>query len=245
MEDLIPIGRFGQATRLSPRALRLYDERGLLIPARVDADSGYRFYRVEQVERGRTIGLLRAAGMPLEQIRDFLADPSAARLDAFEAALGEELDRRRRVLAYLRWSLAPKEENMFDVQTKNVPEQAYVSRTTRTRVDGLERFIVDTIDELAREVERTGPPFVVYHGPVNEQEDGPVEVCVPTAAGDRAVLAGEVAFTPVPKSHRQFPEILEPYDAIWGWAKEHGRELDGPPREIYHDEDWEIAWPLR
>jgi DNA-binding transcriptional MerR regulator len=42
MEDLVPIGRFSQATRLSPRALRLYDERGLLIPARVDADSGYR-----------------------------------------------------------------------------------------------------------------------------------------------------------------------------------------------------------
>jgi DNA-binding transcriptional MerR regulator len=245
MEDLVPIGRFSQATRLSPRALRLYDERGLLIPARVDADSGYRYYRLDQVETGRTIALLRAAGMPLEEIRSFVADPSAARLEAYEASLGEELARRRRVLAYLRWSLAPKEESMFDVEIKQVPEQRYVSRSTRTHVDGLERFIVGSIDELVAEVERSGSPFVVYHGPVNEQEDGPVEVCVPTADGDRVLPAGEVASTKVPKSHHQFPEILEPYDAIWNWAKESGRELDGPPREIYHDDVWEIAWPVR
>ena len=53
MEDLIPIGQFSAASRLSPKALRLYDEHGLLAPARVDPDSGYRFYRAEQ---------LRAAG---------------------------------------------------------------------------------------------------------------------------------------------------------------------------------------
>jgi DNA-binding transcriptional MerR regulator len=245
MEDLVPIGRFSQATRLSPRALRLYDERGLLVPARVDADSGYRYYRLEQVATGRTIALLRAAGMALEEIRAFMADPSAERLEAYETALGDELARRRRVLAYLRWSLAPKEESMFDVQTRHAPEQRYVSRSTRTHVDGLERFIVGSIDELVGEVERTGSPFVLYHGPVNEQEDGPVEVCVPTAEGDRVLPAGEVAVTGVPTSHRQFPEILEAYDAIWNWAKEQGRELDGPPREIYHDEEWEIAWPVR
>jgi DNA-binding transcriptional MerR regulator len=245
MQDLIPIGRFAEATRLSLRALRLYDERGLLIPARVDADSGYRFYRIDQVETGRRIALLRAAGVSLEEIHSFLADPSPARLDAHEAALDEELSRRRRVLAYLRWSLAPKEESMFDVQTKHVPEQRYVSRSTRTRIEGLEPFIVGTIDGLTKEVTAAGAPFVVYHGTVNEQDDGPVEVCVPAADGDRVLPAGEVAFTAVPESHRQFPQILEPYDAIWSWAKAHGRELDGPAREIYHDDEWEIAWPIR
>ena len=41
----MPIGPFAAASRLSPRALRLYDENGLLAPARVDPDSGYRYYR--------------------------------------------------------------------------------------------------------------------------------------------------------------------------------------------------------
>jgi len=245
MEDLVPIGEFAAAAQLSQKALRLYDANGLLRPARVDAGSGYRYYRLDQVPQGRTIALLRAAGMPLEEIRGFVAHPSAARLDAFEAALADELGRRRRVLAYLRWSLAPKGESMFEVSTKHVPEQPYVSRSTRTRVDGLERFIVGSIDELSREVERAGAPFVLYHGAVNEQDDGPVEVCVPSESGDHVLPAGEVAFTQVPSTHQEFPEILEPYDAIWSWAKQHGRELDGPARDIYHDEQWEIAWPLR
>jgi DNA-binding transcriptional MerR regulator len=245
MEDLVPIGEFAEASRLSQKALRLYDASGLLPPARVDTESGYRYYRLDQVPQGRTIALLRAAGMPLDDIRAFVADPSLERLDTFDAALAAELDRRRRILTYLRWSLAPKEESMFDVMTKHVSEQRYVSRSTRTLIDGLEPFIVGSIEQLTREVERAGSPFVLYHGAVNEQDDGPVEVCVPSGEGDRLLPAGEVAFTSVPSSHQEFPEILEPYDAIWEWAKAHGRKLDGPAREIYHDDGWEIAWPLR
>ena len=245
MQDLVPIGRFAQATRLSLRALRLYDERGLLLPARVDGDSGYRYYRPDQVETGRTIALLRAAGMPLDEIGSFIADPRPERLDGYEAALEAELARRREVLIYLRRTLAPKEDSMFEVQTKQVPEQRYVSRSTRTRIDGLEPFISGSLAELSREVAAAGAPFVIYHGTVNEEDDGPVEVCLPTAQGDRVLAGGEVAYTGVPETHQLFPQILEPYDAIWSWAKENGRQLDGPPREIYEEGQWEIAWPLR
>jgi hypothetical protein len=38
------IGEFAKRSQLSPKALRLYDKLGLLRPARVDADSAYRFY---------------------------------------------------------------------------------------------------------------------------------------------------------------------------------------------------------
>ena len=69
---------------------------------------------------------------------------------------------------------------------------------------------------------------------------------MPAANGDNLLPAGEVAFTEVPPSHQQFPEILDPYDAIWNWAKKEGREFDGPAREVYYDEErWEIVWPLR
>ena len=49
MENLLTIGEFAEATRLSPKALRLYAEHGLLSPTRVDNDSGYRYYRTEQL----------------------------------------------------------------------------------------------------------------------------------------------------------------------------------------------------
>jgi len=54
----LSIGEFSQRTRSSPKALRLYRELGLLLPVRVDPDSGYRFYREDQIEPARLVGLL-------------------------------------------------------------------------------------------------------------------------------------------------------------------------------------------
>jgi DNA-binding transcriptional MerR regulator len=250
MENLVPIGQFAAASRLSLKALRLYDENGLLPPARVDPDSGYRYYRLQQLGQATTIRLLRRAGMPLGEIRAFLAAPSAARLEEYEQTLLGELADRRLVLRYLRRRL--KEETMFQVETKQVEVQPYVSRTKSVRVADLEPFINDTIRELWNAHQPTGSAFTLYHGEVNEEDDGPVEVCVPTREGDKKLPAGEVAFTIATGDQCRFPEIIGAYDAVARWAKEHGRELGGPPREIYHsdpdkgEEDrFEIAWPIR
>ena len=71
----MPIGRFAQASRLSLKALRLYDDTGLLAPAHVNPDSGYRYYREEQLKQARLIGLLRQLEMPLERIARVLELP--------------------------------------------------------------------------------------------------------------------------------------------------------------------------
>jgi PPM family protein phosphatase len=66
--ELLTIGAFARAAGLTPRALRLYDETGLLPPAAVDPDSGYRFYEPGQIARARLIASLRRIGMPLSDI---------------------------------------------------------------------------------------------------------------------------------------------------------------------------------
>jgi DNA-binding transcriptional MerR regulator len=249
VEDLIPIGQFAVASRLSPKALRLYDENGLLRPARIDPESGYRFYRSDQLRTATTIRLLRVCGMPLAEIRAFLEAPSEVTLELYERVLADELAERRRILRYLRVRL--KEAPMFDVQTKTVEEQRYVSRTARVRVPELERFITTTIDELWS-ANAAAPAFAIYHGEVNEDDDGPVEVGVPVADGDRTLPASEVAYTTVSGNQCQFPEIIGAYDAIAQWVAANGRELAGSPREIYmsdpskgEENRWEIAWPIR
>ena len=68
-EDLLSIGRFAEASRLSLKALRLYDRAGLLQPYHVDPHSGYRFYHLKQLERARLILLLRQIDMPLVTIK--------------------------------------------------------------------------------------------------------------------------------------------------------------------------------
>jgi DNA-binding transcriptional MerR regulator len=245
MESLMPIGEFASASGLSQKALRLYGENGVLPPAWIDPDSGYRYYRVDQVRAATLIALLRLAGMPLVDVRAFLRAPTVRLLEAYERQLAGEYTGRRRALRHVKRVL--KEEPMYDVRTKRVAGQAYVSRSKHVLVPDLERFIVSTFEELGPS---TGPPFVLYHGPVNAEEDGPVEACLPTVEGDKHLQAGEVAFTKISGRQCDFPEILSAYESVYRWAREHGREADGPPREIYLDgpgEDMriEIALPLR
>jgi DNA-binding transcriptional MerR regulator len=247
MEDLMPIGDFAAASRLSQKALRLYGEKGLLAPAWVDPDSGYRYYRPEQLKAATLIALLRRAGIPLAEIRVFLREPTAAWLDEYEQRTVAEFAERRRVLRYAKRVL--REEPMYDVVSKHVAEQPYVSRESRVYVRDLERFICDTFTELDYE-KAEAPPFVLYHGPVNHEEDGPVEVCVPKNDGEKRLPSGEVAFTAISGAQCDFPEILGAYESVYRWAKDHRREPAGPPREIYFNRigeplQMEIALPLR
>jgi DNA-binding transcriptional MerR regulator len=79
--ELLPIGRFARLTGLTVKALRHYDELGLLVPAAVDPDSGYRLYAPEQCLRGEAIRRLRRLELPLEDVRELLEadDPLAVR----------------------------------------------------------------------------------------------------------------------------------------------------------------------
>lgn len=76
------IGEFGEGTRLSPKALRIYEQLGLVVPAEVDPSSGYRRYSENQVEAAQLVGLLRRLGMPLRTQRRLVdrLSPTYARL---------------------------------------------------------------------------------------------------------------------------------------------------------------------
>ena len=66
MSPLMTVGEFALATGLSVKALRFYDERGLLAPADVDAHSGYRRYEPGQIRTAAQIRVLRAAGLTVD-----------------------------------------------------------------------------------------------------------------------------------------------------------------------------------
>ncbi|MFI6464631.1 MerR family transcriptional regulator [Streptomyces sp. NPDC050528] len=101
---MLTIGAFARACRLSPKALRLYDELELLRPARVDPDSGYRYYAVAQLERARLVAWLRRLGMPLAGIREVCAlEPAAAarEIRAYWARVEAETAVRRDLAGFL------------------------------------------------------------------------------------------------------------------------------------------------
>jgi DNA-binding transcriptional MerR regulator len=104
MKELGSAG-FSAATGLSVKALRLYDERGLLVPARVDRATGYRRYAEDQIATAGRIALLRRAGIGLADIERFLAAPAATVIDRWLADLAAETALRRRALDALASAL--------------------------------------------------------------------------------------------------------------------------------------------
>jgi PPM family protein phosphatase len=82
--ELMSSGDFARASGLSRKALRLYDDLGLLRPARVDAGTGYRGYRPDQLQQARLVAWLRRLGMPLAEIRDVTELPPEAAAQAID-----------------------------------------------------------------------------------------------------------------------------------------------------------------
>ncbi|MGG2462460.1 MerR family transcriptional regulator [Streptomyces sp. RGM 3693] len=115
--ELLTIGAFARASRLSPKALRLYDELGLLTPVHVDPYSGYRHYAPTQLERARLVAWLRRLGMPLARIREVcgLAPVAAARaVAAYWAQVEADVAARRDLAAFLVDQLERKDTTMSE-----------------------------------------------------------------------------------------------------------------------------------
>ncbi|MCL7430162.1 MerR family transcriptional regulator [Streptomyces sp. YS415] len=74
---MLSISEFSEMSRLSPQTLRHYHAEGLLPPARVNAETGYRFYTLGQVERAVLIAALRRAGLTVRDVRRALEDTGA------------------------------------------------------------------------------------------------------------------------------------------------------------------------
>lgn len=118
--ERLTIGAFAQASRLSAKALRLYDELGLLRPACVDPVSGYRLYDPAQLDRARLVAWLRRLGMPLARIRvvgDLPPEAAAAEVAAYWAQVEADVAERRDLAAVLIDHLSGGESTMPDTHS--------------------------------------------------------------------------------------------------------------------------------
>ena len=267
----LSIGQFGRLCQLSRKALRLYDERGLLSPARTDPGSGYRYYAREQVATARRIRLLRLMEMPLDAIAAVLAawdgDPAAAQrliqqhLQALEKQVGAAQLAARLLLEEMQ---PPKERLMkFTFVEREVPAQTVVSTRRHITIPAYHQWMMPALRQLWEHVaaagaEPAGDPIALYYGPVNEEDDGPVELCVPFSGA--VMPAGEIRVRELP-AHRavqvrtygeynEYPKLMEMWNALGRHVQENELEPnwdgDMTTYEIWHeDETMTIGWPVR
>ncbi|MEU5315344.1 MerR family transcriptional regulator [Streptomyces sp. NPDC021056] len=268
-DELLTIGAFAARARLSAKALRLYDRLGLLAPAHVDAASGYRYYRVGQVERARLVAMLRQLDMPLARIAEVVEAGGAAGADVlavYWADVEARVAGQRTLAEYLRGRLSGRSSEMygkFVVETVRLPEQVVIAEKRHTLADELPTWIGASLGRLEGASRACGgataAPFVVYYSEVSMESDGPAESCVPvadeTAARAWAAEQGRAwetrvrvepaqrfAYTRITKAQVAHPQILAAFEAVEEWITSQGLEQAGPCREIYFA-DWDAAGP--
>ena len=266
-KDLLTISQFADLTRLSLKALRLYNQLDLLRPLHTDPQNGYRYYEPDQLPRARMIRTLREMDMPLAGIRRVLALADVSQAQA-ELAIRQYLELRTRQLGHIHLlarqftqQLKPEAISMrLEVEVKEIPTQQIISITRRHTADGLgkqEEQDIGALFALAAEqsLSAQGAPFGIYHGPVSETEDGPVETCLAVsgrAAGQGEIEAkqlegGQAACVVITGEQCHYPELLAAYDAAADWIQKNGFDTSQPPREVWYtgpgpDAKWEIMW---
>jgi DNA-binding transcriptional MerR regulator len=198
--DQMSIGEFSRRSRLSAKALRLYDELGLLPPARVDEDSGYRLYEPGQLKQARLIAALRQLQVPLAEIKEILPlEPiqAAARIRKFWAATEAENATRRALAAYLIDELSGKTSAVYQVSTREMPARSLLC--AKRNVAGVEQawafgkeFIALLRHYRLPQIEgRAGAFFCIYWGEVSDDSDGPMEWCRPVPSDEAEALGAQ------------------------------------------------------
>jgi DNA-binding transcriptional MerR regulator len=274
---LMGIGEFARLSRLSPKALRLYDELGLLPPARVDLDSGYRWYAPGQLDQARLVASLRQIGVPLAQIKVILsldAQGAAEQIGAYWAGSEAEHAARRMLASYLVDRLNGKSPVMYEVAVRDIPARTMLSLLRHVHADeqipvGREFLIGRMRGESVPSPEGiAGAPFVIYHGEVTEDSDGPVEWCWPVPDDQAASIAAsfpdltlrteaahQEAFIHLGQERPAGAQWQVIGEALFGWVLEQHRTPNGGARMIFylstgdpragHGPDFDFAVALR
>jgi DNA-binding transcriptional MerR regulator len=249
-DRLLSIGEFARRSRLSPRALRLYDSQGILVPAEVDDDTGYRRYRETQLKTARLVVLLRRLDMPLAQVAEVLTVSGNQAADLVGRYWGE-IERRaasqRELARHIQAQLSGdrRASGFAEPRLRHVAEQTFITEKRHVTVGELAAVTEDSANRLMTAARRCAVPagnFVfLYYGEVSEDSDGPVEFCLPvdSAAAQRAGLtvrvepAHDELYLRLIRAQTEYPQILTAYDAVFHRAAERGDQWAGPPREVY------------
>lgn len=240
----MPIGEFARACRLTVKALRHYDEIGLLEPAHVDRKTGYRYYVRTQARDALVIGLLRELDVPLSTIREVLRADPARVAKLLEAERARRLDALRQAQAALaslehviHFGLRPPEVEVRSLPALRVAR--IIGATDGYRhVDDTAALVRALLDSL-RESGIAHAPEVMAILPDGLTDDAfRVEVCVPIER-EGPVREG-ITFDTLPAIEAAVVRHIGPYatlgvahHAAYAFLAEHGHAQAGAIREVY------------
>jgi DNA-binding transcriptional MerR regulator len=266
MSVLVPIGDFSRMTHFSVKALRFYHDQGLLEPARIDPDSGYRYYDLGQVPVAQVIRRFRDLGMPVDQVKAVLKAPDVetrtkeiiAHLTAMETKLAE----MQMSVASLR-ALLEGPAVRPEVEFRSIPATPALAVRATVPVEEAWAWGTDVFGELYDRVDRAalapaGPGGALFPAEFFEVERAELTAFVPL---NRPVPGGgRVESLTIPAVEAAVMlhagpagDMDQTYGALGTVVAEEAIGVDGPIREYYlvpfTEPDpgrhrTEICWPV-
>jgi len=256
MDVLVSIGQFSKMTYLSVKALRYYHDVGLLEPALVDPDTGYRHYAVGQVGTAQAIRRFRDLEMPIEEVRRVLRAPDDA---ARNRAILVHLERMHRQLDQTRAAVESLESLLgagagaardARVEIRRLPVTRAVITRAEVVFDDCGDWLPPALERLRAGVEAagltvTGADGALYSDAFFEAGVGEVTAFVPVA-GDAAGAVDLPATTAAVLVHEgPFADLDRAYGTLGTAVAEMGVAGTGPIREHYLSAaSTEVCWPV-
>jgi DNA-binding transcriptional MerR regulator len=253
--SLISIGQFSLLTRLTTRALRLYDKLGILVPAYVDPDNGYRYYTADQSRTGAWIGALRAVDLPLDEVRYVLEAPAQTTrtLEIHASRLRRRRDESEQALELLRTIQEGVEPLNIPIEIREVPPARGISIELETSLATIGEDLGVAFPRLGSILRANGGrggtdfaaypdeeydpqhmtvvPGISYDGGLPAQPDG---IAIREFGGGRSIVA---------TLHGRYDGLPQAWQEAWAWLAEHGHERRGPAYELYRVGHAESANP--
>jgi DNA-binding transcriptional MerR regulator len=251
---MLRIGDFSRIARVSTRLLRYYDEFGLLRPARIDAGSGYRWYRVAQLQELNRILVLKELGLSLEEIAGVVAkgvtavrlrEMLLARRGRLERELAEESARLRHIETRIAQIDAEGALSVDDVVMRAEPARTIASLRQVVPSFAAARELIGQATRAVRAslpVESIGPLIALAHAPEFDSEQLDVEMGyvlkAPPAAG-RSLAPLAVRELPAVERMAACVRVGLPEHAhlvtakIGAFLEANGYQLAGPSREVF------------
>jgi DNA-binding transcriptional MerR regulator len=248
---LLSIGEFAAATQLSPKALRIYDEQRLLLPARIDSATGYRYYSSDQVPLGRLVRTLREMNLSLTDIASVVSS-QGDNAETLLARLAQEIDDRyaREKRAYHAALIHLRRPSRVDapeiVERARAETTAAIRPFTANRYDFVDKFRAEAramSELLANAGLIAAAPSCALIDPLSDDE-GRLEVVIPVDPPTRIpqgvtlrqLPAASCAAIATRVRYAHAAELTGALDALFDWFDRRGhRALDAPLVSIEAD----------
>jgi DNA-binding transcriptional MerR regulator len=250
------IGEFAQIAQVSGRQLRFYDQLGLLRPAHIDDQTGYRYYAIRQLPRLNSILALKELGLSLEQIGPLLEkEMSPAQLRSMltlkraqlERLLQEEEARLRHIESRIAQIDTEGKVEGFDVLMKSVPATPILSINCACEgMDEVIRMVRTVAEEGTRQIKPAlrDKLIVIARNDVDSDKldlDIGFSLTRPTnasvrIAGDLVLRAGELPAVDTMATIVRPGTNMESHSSfstVGRWIEANSYEIAGSCREIF------------